>query len=164
MTRHGGSIHFVRPDQIVRTSVLQPIVGYQPQNDVMMVTQEFTSGPASGMQLSGLGAPFGQGPIAQWFKQVGNGVRAAFARGRARRMMLTNAAAPMAPINQMASGSVILAAGPVIPPPAIMHAQGVAPQLHAMQDMARFLSMRGTAPMRGEMFPQRRWNTYFFSG
>lgn len=47
IARHGGSSHYVRPDQVYRTGVLQPIVGYQPQQDVMAVAQQFTQGPYS---------------------------------------------------------------------------------------------------------------------
>lgn len=66
ITRHSGSSHVVRPDQVYRTSVLQPIVGYQPQQDVMAVAQDFTQGPYAFQQgaagsmiasgVSGLGA------------------------------------------------------------------------------------------------------------
>lgn len=45
IARHGGSSHYVRPDAVYKTSVLQSIVGYQPQQDVMGVAQDFTQGP-----------------------------------------------------------------------------------------------------------------------
>jgi len=52
--RHGGEAHVVRPDSVYRTSVLSPIVGYQPQADVQAVAAAFTLGPPSGMTLQGL--------------------------------------------------------------------------------------------------------------
>lgn len=45
IARHGGSSHFVRPDRVIRTGVIESIVGYSPQQDVMNVAQEFTQGP-----------------------------------------------------------------------------------------------------------------------
>lgn len=59
MTRHGGASHIVRPDRVVRTGVLTPIVGYQPRADVMVVAHDFAR-PSWGMQVpagSSLGAP-----------------------------------------------------------------------------------------------------------
>ena len=57
--RHGGDSHYMRPDGVYKTAVLQPLVGYSPQQDVMNVAQEFTQGPYSfqqgGMGLGGLG-------------------------------------------------------------------------------------------------------------
>ena len=91
MDRHGGSVHYVRPDRVVRTGVLTPIVGYQPQMDVIAVTDEFTSGPSRGMQLSGLyglGAT-SPGPIKRFILRA----QAFFAQKRAERMMLTGGAA-----------------------------------------------------------------------
>lgn len=160
MSRHGGTLHFVRPDRIVRTGVLSPIVGYQPQQDVLAVTQEFTSGPASGMQLAGLGSMHLLGPswldrVTASFRNFGQRVKAAVHARKAQRLMLT------APQNATAAiaASVAAPAGP-----AIMHGHGISPQLQSMSDMTRFLAMRGVLPMRGEMIPQRRWNTYYFAG
>ncbi len=72
IARHGGSSHLVRPDQVYRTSVLQPIVGYQPQQDVMAVAQEFTQGPyafqagnAGTMVASGISGLGAAGPRVQ---------------------------------------------------------------------------------------------------
>jgi hypothetical protein len=45
VARHGGGSHFVRPDQVYRTGVIQPIGGYSPQQDVMDVAASFTQGP-----------------------------------------------------------------------------------------------------------------------
>jgi hypothetical protein len=155
--RHGESIHFVRPDRIVRTGVLSPIVGYQPQNDVMMVTQEFVSGPSSGMQLSGYG--FGashSGGVFGAFRRFGLRVKAMVAARKAQKMMLTNASQQASPAH------VILAAGPTGPGLHIGHEFQA--QTRAMGEMARFLAMRGVAPMTGDTLAQRRWNTYFYSG
>ncbi len=164
MTRHGESVHFVRPDRVVRTGVLTPIVGYQPQRDVISVTQEFATGPASGMQLHGLGnmmllglgAP---GPVMRFWLRLKAAiaerraaVRATISQRKAERMMLTDAAhgsipgAPMAPI---------VAQAPMTVPPM--------PSIPAQQQFAYMLAYRGI-PMRAEVYPQRRWNTYFYAG
>lgn len=45
IARHGDASHYVRPDRVIRTGVLESIVGYQPQQDVMDVAQAFTQGP-----------------------------------------------------------------------------------------------------------------------
>jgi hypothetical protein len=59
--RHGGSNHYVRPDGVYRTSVLQPIQGYQPNQDVQAVAASFTERPMS-IPLSGLGGFLGAAP------------------------------------------------------------------------------------------------------
>jgi len=144
-------VHFVRPDRIVRTGVLQPIVGYQPQSAVMSVTQEFTSGPATGMQLSGLGlAPIGQGPIATWFKTIGARIKMALNVRGANAIMLTDGNGP-------ATSAVIAVTG-VAP-----MTQVLAPQQHAMAQMAQFMTYRDV-PQRGGLFTGRRWNTYYNAG
>lgn len=45
IARHGGESHVVRPDRVYRTGVLTPIVGFQPQQDVMANAAAFTQGP-----------------------------------------------------------------------------------------------------------------------
>lgn len=64
IARHGGDSHYVRPDRVYRTGVLSPIVGFQPQADVMAVAREFTQGPyafqqgsAGTMVASGVAGP-----------------------------------------------------------------------------------------------------------
>jgi hypothetical protein len=44
MPRHDQEQHFVRPDRVYATSVLSPIVGYQPAEDAMQVGARFVSG------------------------------------------------------------------------------------------------------------------------
>ncbi len=51
--RHGAGSHFVRPDGVYRTSVLQSVGGYQPQADVQAVATAFTS-PFGPNGLTGL--------------------------------------------------------------------------------------------------------------
>jgi hypothetical protein len=68
-TRHGGGSHFVRPDRVYRTSVLESTMGYDPGQDVQNVAAAFTAYPmdlqtpaptGNGMSgLAGLGAAFG---------------------------------------------------------------------------------------------------------
>jgi hypothetical protein len=89
--RHGGGSHFVRPDRVYRTGVLQSTMGYDPTADAQSVGASFTqypmdlSVPTSGVNglgylsmeptypLNGLGA----GPIAK--------LRMKFAAWNARR-------------------------------------------------------------------------------
>lgn len=52
ITRHGGSSHYVRPDAVYKTGVIQSIVGYSPQQDVMDVAAAFTQGPYAFQQGS----------------------------------------------------------------------------------------------------------------
>lgn len=146
-------MHFVRPDRVIRTGVLTPIVGYQPQADVIAVTQEFATGPASGMQLQGLAGMFAglgamPGPIARFWLRL----KAALAQKKAERMMLTDAAhgsIPGAPMAPMVSNA------PMVVPPL--------PQIPFQYQMAQMMAYR-QVPMRGEVWPQRRWNTYYYAG
>lgn len=68
IARHGDASHYVRPDRVIRTGVLESIVGYQPQQDVMDVAQAFTQGPMlfqQGSPTAGVAGPRVQlmGPI-----------------------------------------------------------------------------------------------------
>jgi hypothetical protein len=44
MSKHGNELHFVRPDRVYATSVLTPIVGYQPASDAYQVGARFVAG------------------------------------------------------------------------------------------------------------------------
>jgi hypothetical protein len=79
--RHGADSHYLRPDAVYRTSVIQPLIGYSPQQDVMNVAAEFTQGPYAFQQGTGLGlarrgspirlmGPGYHGPIADWWTRV----------------------------------------------------------------------------------------------
>ena len=59
VARHGAGSHYVRPDRIYRTGVIQPMVGFVPQRDVMAIARAFTQGPYLFMQ--GQTQPAGQG-------------------------------------------------------------------------------------------------------
>lgn len=80
LIRHGGNAHFVRPDRVIRTGVLSPLVGYQPAADVNSVAMMFTQGPARGMMLSGLRGP---GPL----QRLGLRIKAWVAQRKAARFM-----------------------------------------------------------------------------
>jgi len=60
MVRHGASSHYLRPDAVYRTSVIQPMGGFVPQRDVMAVARSFTQGPYMFMQGASSVTP-GQG-------------------------------------------------------------------------------------------------------
>jgi hypothetical protein len=123
--RHGGEAHVMRPDGVMRTSVLQPMVGYQPQVDVEEVTRAFTQGPFLATRMAqnydgpsnfaglfGLGQP---GPI----QRLGLRIQAWFASIRARKGM----------------------AGLGMPGPAYYNAQSISPQLmHSMHGVMSIMS------------------------
>lgn len=61
VTRHGGGSHYVRPDRIYRTGVIQSAMGYDPNADVDDVVASFTAypmdlQPVDSGTLAGLGA------------------------------------------------------------------------------------------------------------
>jgi hypothetical protein len=45
ITRHGGGSHYVRPDRIYRTGVIQSAMGYDPGQDVQDVAASFVAYP-----------------------------------------------------------------------------------------------------------------------
>lgn len=49
----------MRPDGVMRSSILQPFVGFSPQADVQAVARAFTTGGPLGTDLRGFGAPSG---------------------------------------------------------------------------------------------------------
>lgn len=88
--RHGGSAHFMRPDAVYRTSVLQPFAGYQPPADVNAVAMMFTQAAERGMALNGLG---GWGPWDRFKARV----QAWVAERQARKFMSATVPADMPP-------------------------------------------------------------------
>lgn len=76
--KHGGEAHVMRPDAVMRTSVIRPFVNYNPQADVQAVAQAFTTGGPLATTLGGLRGP---GPIRRWWEGVK--ARAALRRGMA---------------------------------------------------------------------------------
>lgn len=91
MFRHGDGAHFMRPDRVYRTSVLSPMVGYQPQADVQHVAMMFTQGPERGMMLDGLGA--WPGPIERLLAHI----QAWIAKRKAKKLMQTQLPPPTSP-------------------------------------------------------------------
>lgn len=87
--RHGGGSHYMRPDRVYRTSVLAPMVGYQPDADVMAVTQSFADGSNFMMASAPLGGLFGFGAPGP-LKRLGLRIKAAFAAAKARKFMGVN--------------------------------------------------------------------------
>jgi hypothetical protein len=97
--RHGGGSHFMRPDRVYKTGVLSPMVGYNPGQDVQAVAYEFSTGPQSGMALSGLPWRGAYRPMLRGFGAAGGGlfprVRNWWAGVRARAWMRKMQAAPV---------------------------------------------------------------------
>jgi len=57
----------MRPDGVMRTSVIRPFVGYNPTADVQAVAQQFTTGGPLATTLSGLSS---SNPIKRWWAGV----------------------------------------------------------------------------------------------
>lgn len=134
ITRHGGDSHYVRPDGVYRTSVLQSIFGYQPGVDVQSVAQAFTQGPPMATMITDDGgttvadggtAPlsglFGPGPIAR----LGLRIKAAWAARKANKFMFNGLGSPLGP--------------------ATYEAKEVAPQIAAQMQLLNSFNP-GTAP------------------
>ena len=115
MVRHGGDWHVMRPDRVMRTSVLSPMVNYSPQADVQAVAQMFTQGPPLGTDLQGLGLSF-----------IGK-IRAKLAIRRARKAMAGLAGLGMSP------------------GPKLNMASQVAPQMQGQMAMLAHLMQRSNA-------------------
>jgi hypothetical protein len=122
-TRHGDGSHFMRPDRVYRTSVLSPMVGYQPQADVQHVAMAFTQGPARGMTLEGLGAM--PGPIQRFFARL----KARIAQRKAQKLMQVVGPQGQSPVPQ--------------PPPFV-------PTSRLPQPSGMGQGMPGPAPMMGD--------------
>ena len=104
----------MRPDRVIRTGVLSPMMGYQPASDVESVAMMFTQGPRRGMMLDGTDL----GPLSR----LGLRIKAWFAEKRAKQFMAVN--------------------GLGMPGPAVMQAQQIAPHL-ASQMMGVMALMNG---------------------
>lgn len=141
MIRHGGGSHFMRPDGVFRTSVLQPMAGYSPGADVQSVAMAFTA-PFGPNGLNGFG---NSGGIAAWW----SGVKAKWAAKRA---------AVAARLGFAGLG------GP--PGPAYQTAQQIAPQIASQMSMlAQLAPSRGGGPFAPAVdAATRRWNTYYIAG
>ncbi len=85
--RHGEAGHYVRPDRVYRTGVIVSTSGFQPNQDVQLVTASFTEG-APNLGLQGL---FGAEGNVSFFKKLALRAKAMFA-APARPMV------PMAPM------------------------------------------------------------------
>jgi hypothetical protein len=138
----------MRPDGVMRTSVVQPIFGYDPNADVMAVAQAFTQGPPSMGQLNGLGMmnPFSK--IKLWFQSL-------IASVKAKQFQ-----AIAGPTQQ-----------PSPPGPEQNAASQIAPQMQAQMQMLNTLSahlnqgqMVGPLRHAANELRRRRWNTYYYAG
>ena len=124
-----GNSPVLRPDRVYRTGVLSPMDGFRPGQAVMVTADRFTSGPYTGMQLSGLrGLGF---RLSTWWE----GVKARAAAGRAGYASLPAAPTAMAPT----------AAQPTVHTPQ-GHAYGYYKQ-HQVAPMAAYGETMGPAAM-----------------
>lgn len=117
--RHSDGMHVLRPDRVYRTSVLSPMTGFVPGQDVMATSRDFVIGPYTGMQLSG--PPTFGDKFRMWWQGVKDRLRAG--KGELVAMMPhPAAAAQQAPA--AASEPSIHAPGEAMPPTAQGHAWG----------------------------------------
>lgn len=131
--RHGAGSHYVRPDQVYRTSVLQPIYGYQPGADVQAVAMAFTQGPDRGMMLQGLGAM--PGPIQRFLARL----QAWIAVKKAKKLMQVPGNTGIVPPSSSGVG--------YLPGPAPAMAMQIAPQLAmSMNGVLQLANRYGDAP------------------
>lgn len=143
MIRHGGEAHVMRPDRVYKTSVLAPMVGYQPQRDVQAVAQAFTQGPPLGTMLRGLGEP-----TSLWER-----IKAVFARGRAVSAMAKEIANNPAPPGGRAQAA----------------ASQIAPQQQAQMALLAHLAphannARGPLAQAMHAYSKRRWFSFYKAG
>lgn len=82
IVRHGGEAHVMRPDGVMRSSIIQPMFGFNPGVDVMANANAFTMPP---MGLAGPGLPGfgGLGPLQRMKLRM----QAWWARTRANKFM-----------------------------------------------------------------------------
>jgi len=66
----GNAPQTMRPDRVYATGVLSPMVGFRPGLDVMANAQAFTTGPNTGMTLSGLRGLRGWDKVKAWWQGV----------------------------------------------------------------------------------------------
>jgi len=146
--RHGAGAHFMRPDGVMRTSVVQPIFGYAPGADAMAVAQAFTQGPPSMGQLNGLGMmnPFSK--IKLWFQSL-------IANAQAKKFQAIAGAAQQ----------------PNPPGPEPGAVSQIAPQMQAQMAMLNQLSVQlnqeqlvGPLRRAADELRRRRWNSYYYAG
>lgn len=107
--KHGAEFHFVRPDGVYRTSVLQAIPGYQPVSNAQGVAARFTAAPYFATTLSGLRGPFGEG--LTWWDQIKIRWAAFVERMRAARAQ--------AMLKKVAATSTVPGPNPAGPPTAV---------------------------------------------
>jgi hypothetical protein len=158
--RHGGEAHVVRPDRVYRTSVLTPIVGYQPQMDVQAVARAFTQGPPLGTQLQGLGYYGFHGLQGNGWDNFKSRMRNFFARFRFNRE-----------VAKAANNGAQVTLSTTSPGPASMEAAVVAPQMQSQMAMLAHLtqgsnSRHARGPLAAAMFAlqNRRPFTYYRAG
>lgn len=132
----------MRPDRVYRTSVLAPMVGYQPQADVQAVAQAFTQGPPLGTMLQGLGA---FGPLTRLKLRVQGWLAA---RRGAGTFMNTGTAGLRE-----------------IPGSPYVQGNQVAPQIaHQMQMLMHLPARDGAGAAAAYEVAHNRWNTYYRAG
>ncbi len=147
----------MRPDGVYRTSVLQPMFGYQPQADVQAVARSFTQGPPLGTHLQGLGY-YGLG--GSGWENFKARFRAFFDRFKFNRQVAK--AADKGDLTIAPSSS---------PGPASMEAAVVAPQMQSQMSMLTHLTQNSNSrhvrgPLMAAMFAlqNRRPFTYYRAG
>lgn len=99
--RHGAGSHYMRPDGVMRTSVIQPMYGYQPQADVQNVAALFTR--PYGMTINDDGSLSGFGAMPGPIARLGAKIKGFFNRRKAGNFMFGGLRDSPGPAFDMAS-------------------------------------------------------------
>ena len=163
MLRHGGEMHTVRPDRVYRTSVLTPIVGYQPQVDVQAVARAFTQGPPLGTQLQGLRGN-GVGRVRCWWEGVKS--KLGFKNAHPCVALAQDAAGNTVAVDHNGNAAIVSTS----PGPASFEASMVAPQMQSQMAMLSRLTAGSNAAIVGPLasgmwsLQNRRPFSYYYAG
>jgi hypothetical protein len=145
VVRHGGGSHFMRPDGVMRSSIVQPMYGYQPQADMQAVAMAFTQGPPNAMNLSGPG-------LGGVFRRLAARIKARLNMRRANQFMF--------------QGLGDCSPGPMMP-----QANQIAPQMQsqmiALQQLMQFqntAAIRGVVAVASDELAHRRPFSFYYAG
>jgi hypothetical protein len=155
VVRHGGEAHNMRPDRVMRTSVIAPFVGYNPGVDVMNVAASFTMPPAG---LAGYGFGDGLGP----FQKLRLRMKSWWNQKRAQAFMNTHGVSGFHGYGGLGTPS---------PGPAPTMISTVAPQMQSQMAMLFALtqsndprSMQGAVADGAWALSMRRPYAYYYAG
>lgn len=143
--RHGAGSHYMRPDGVMRSSILQPMMGYQPDADVQAVAMAFTQGPQLATIMNGGLSGF-RGPSL--FQRI----KARLSMRRANQFMFRGLGDPSTAVNM---------------PQANQIAPQMQSQMIALQQLMQFnntAAIRGVVAVAADTLAHRRPFEYYYAG